>query len=193
MNKNFSLLFLYAMATLGSIEAQTPDKALQRALRGNASLTIDNYLQYAPLAAYIALQPLGKERFSWGAGITACLMMTATVNAVKYTVSRPRPNSDARNSFPSGHTATAFTGAELVRLAYGNGRGMAAYTVAATVGYLRLYNNRHWMTDVLAGAGMGIASARAGYWLYPRLHKHFRDKRVTAAVSPNLLTLQCTF
>lgn len=89
-----------------------------------------------------------KERVA--VGLASYLAMTAIVNAMKYTVREKRPDSSARNSFPSGHTATVFTGAELVRMEYGLGIGIAAYTVATGVAFPRLYNGRHWLNDVLA-------------------------------------------
>ena len=51
---------------------------------------------------------------------------------------------------------------------------MAAYAVAITVGALRIYNDRHWITDVLGGVGIGILSARIGYWLLPFERKLFK-------------------
>ena len=55
--------------------------------------------------------------------------------------------------------------------------GVAGYAVAAGTGFLRMYNNRHWLTDVIAGAGFGILSAEAAYWLYPVIKKTFFKKR----------------
>lgn len=76
--------------------------------------------------------------------------------------------------FPSGHTATVFTGAELMRVEYGVGMGIGAYSVALGVAFLRLYNGRHWLNDVIAGAGIGILSARIGYWMFPLYQKWFK-------------------
>ena len=45
---------------------------------------------------------------------------------------------------------------------YGGGSGAGAYAVAAGVGFMRMYNGRHWLHDVVAGAGVGILSARIG-------------------------------
>ena len=55
--------------------------------------------------------------------------------------------------------------------------GVAGYAVAAGTGFFRMYNNRHWLTDVIAGAGIGILSAQAAYWLYPVVTKAFFRKR----------------
>ena len=107
-------------------------------------------------------------------GLTKWLWIEAKVNGIKYTVQEPRPGSGARNSFPSGHTATAFTGAELIRLEYGNGYGIAAYGITtAGVALMRLYNDRHWLNDIVAGAGIGILSANIAYWMLPWERKLF--------------------
>ena len=83
-----------------------------------------------------------------------------------------RPDGSDSKSFPSGHTATAFMGAELLRMEYEDSNpwiGVAGYVSATLTGFLRVYNNRHYLTDVLAGAGIGILSARIAYWLYPAI------------------------
>lgn len=146
--------------------------------RGRRYFHADDYLQYLPAVTYISLGFLRgtakhpfRERLT--VSITAYLTMAAMTNAGKYTFKEKRPDSTARNSFPSGHTATVFTGAELMRIEYGKWAGIASYTVAAGVAFLRLYNGRHWLNDVLAGAGIGILSARVGYWMLPLYRKWF--------------------
>lgn len=144
---------------------------------------VDNYLQYVPVAANVFLGCCGlkhKHNFVDRAMIsaTAYAVEAALVNGLKYTVCEERPFVGAkRNSFPSGHTATVFTGAELVRKEYGWGIGSAAYALAVATGVLRVYNNKHWCNDVLAGAGIGILSANVAYWLYPLEKKLFTPKK----------------
>ena len=157
-------------------------------LRGDNRFKVDNYLQYLPAAATLGLEYVGAkpkhpivERVAVTA--TAYIAMTAMVNATKYTVKEKRPDTDSRNSFPSGHTATAFVGAELVREEYGNGYGACAYTIATGVAVLRLYNDRHWLNDIIAGAGTGILAARIGYWLLPWERKLFGMGKSKAAVA----------
>ena len=96
------------------------------------------------------------------------------------TASVERPDGTSFNSFPSGHTATAFMGAELMNQEYKHQSiwySIAGYTVATGTGVFRMYNNRHWLSDVVAGAGVGILSAKAGYWLYPYVSKLFNGKK----------------
>ncbi|MBO4475663.1 MAG: phosphatase PAP2 family protein [Bacteroidales bacterium] len=76
-----------------------------------------------------------------------------------------RPGGGEFDSFPSGHCMIAFTGAELMRMDYGWAWGGGAYALAAVIGGERLLVDRHWLGDVLAGAGFGILSAHVGGWL----------------------------
>lgn len=84
---------------------------------------------------------------------------------LKYSLARMRPDGSDNKSFPSGHTLIAFTGAELTRLDYGWAWGGGAYAVALFTGGERLWGDKHWLTDVLAGAGIGILAANVGGWL----------------------------
>lgn len=159
--------------------------------RGDKRFRADDYLQYVPVAAHLGLGFIGAKarhpfRERLAAAATAGMVLAATVNIVKYTVREPRPDNGKLNSFPSGHTATAFMGAELVRCEYGNAYGAGAYVFASCIAFLRVYNDRHWLNDVIGGAGFGILSARVGYWLLPYERKLFRwDSRGPAvAVLP---------
>lgn len=148
--------------------------------------TFDNTLQYLPTAAYLGLGFIPgvdhRHRFTSRlmAGVTAFALMSGLCQGVKRLAREPRPDTGAQTSFPSGHTATAFMGAELVRLEYGWGYGSAAYIVAAGIGAMRIYNNRHWCNDVLAGAGVGVLSAQVAYWLLPLEERLFYRKKRAA-------------
>lgn len=105
---------------------------------------------------------------------TAFVLMGVTVEGTKLAVNACRPDGSDYKSFPSGHTAIAFMGAEFLRREYAHVSpwiGVGGYAVAALTGFMRLYNNRHWLTDVIGGAGYGILCAQAAYWLYPFISK----------------------
>lgn len=155
-------------------------------LRGDRYLHFDDYIQYLPAVGYLGVGfiPGTKKRGDFVdrilCGATAYILMAATTNAIKYAVGEMRPDSNTRNSFPSGHSANAFCGAELMRIEYGNWIGLAGYAVAVTTGVMRMYNERHWWNDVIAGAGIGILCARAAYWLLPLERKIFkRNHRIS--------------
>lgn len=78
--------------------------------------------------------------------------------AVKYLVDRPRPSGNGRHSFPSGHTSVAFQGASFLQRRYGWRYGTPAYLVAGFVGWSRVDCNMHYVSDVVAGAALGVAS-----------------------------------
>ncbi|MDE6013079.1 MAG: phosphatase PAP2 family protein [Prevotella sp.] len=159
-------------------------------LRSDCRFRVDDYLQYLPVAAHVGIGLIGKnshplrERIAVTA--TAYAAMGLMVNVTKYAVKEKRPDSGAKNSFPSGHTATAFMGAELVRKEYGNAYGVGAYAFATGIAFLRLYNDRHWLNDIIAGAGVGILSAHIGYWLLPLEQQLFGwgDSRLQCVVAP---------
>lgn len=154
---------------------------------GTRNTYADDYIQYLPIASVYGLSLLGAKAKHDYIDRTMVLVvsaatMAAMVNTIKYTVKEPRPhNPDVRNSFPSGHTATAFMGAEIVREEYGWGYGAAAYGISTLIGIARIYNDRHWFNDILAGAGIGILSARIGYWLLPYTSRIFKKKKSSAS------------
>jgi membrane-associated phospholipid phosphatase len=149
-------------------------------------LSIDDISQYSPFLSVYALNAAGitgvhsfKDRtIILG---TAYLIMGATVNIIKNTGSVERPDGTSNNSFPSGHTATAFMGAEFLYQEYKEVSiwyGVSGYLVAAGTGFFRMYNHRHWLTDVSTGAGIGIVSTKIAYWLHPLIKRtFFKDKK----------------
>jgi len=159
--------------------------------------TIDDISQYAPLASVYALNLAGikgKSNFKDRTIIlaTAYLIMGATVNSIKRTGNVERPDKTSFNSFPSGHTATAFMGAEFLYQEYKDASiwyGISGYAVAAGTGFFRMYNNRHWLTDVAAGAGIGILSTKIAYWIHPCIKRViFKDsKNLTGMIMPSCI------
>lgn len=150
-------------------------------LRGNHKTKVDNYIQYLPTATHLLLgltRVRHKNSFVQRLSVdaTSAISLTVLTNVMKSTFREKRPDSNSKNSFPSGHTATAFMGAELMRIEYGPYWGIGGYSVATAVGLLRIYNERHWVNDVIAGAGIGILSARIGYWMLPFYNKWFFGK-----------------
>jgi len=78
---------------------------------------------------------------------------------LKMAVNERRPNG-GRYSFPSGHAATAFAAAPVIHAHFGNAAGYTAYALATLTGLARVEEGKHYLTDVLAGAAIGIVSGR---------------------------------
>lgn len=147
-------------------------------ISGGHTTNIDSYLRYLPTALslvlpYIVSNTKLESRDRWVLRFNAYFLMGALTYGTKKIVSEYRPNDTSDDSFPSGHCATSFMAAEIIRIEYGGWYGIGAYTVACGVGFLRMYNNEHWFNDVIAGAGVGILSARLGYWMLPLERKIF--------------------
>ena len=149
---------------------------------GKHKITVDDYLQYGVQGAHKFKDKTIMLAMSYAT-------MGVAVNAIKYSVGAPRPDGSAFNSFPSGHTATAFMAAEFLNKEYKSVSpwiGYAGYTVAAVTGYLRIYNNRHYFNDVIAGACIGVMSVKLSYWLYPKIFNKSdcNDKRMAVNILP---------
>ncbi|MES2446364.1 MAG: phosphatase PAP2 family protein [Bacteroidota bacterium] len=153
---------------------------------------VDDYLQFAPGAAVFVLNGLavkGKNNVSDQSGIylLSNIILNGTTQSLKRITAVTRPDGTP-NAFPSGHAAEGFASAEFLRREYGEQSlwyTISGYTAAVSVGVLRMYNNRHWLSDVIAGAGVGVLSTKASYWLYPKIKKIFQGKsKNTVLISP---------
>ena len=118
--------------------------------------------------------------------------MYSSVRLIKNNTSVRRPSGRSVSSFPSGHTALSFMAAEFLHQEYGHVSpwySIAGYTVATATGFLRIYNDKHWFSDVLAGAGIGILSTKIGYWLYPFIknvifNNNIKESQVHLQIAP---------
>ena len=111
----------------------------------------------------------------------ASVVAGGTCLLLKNVITAARPDRSNYNTFPSGHTVLGFVGAELIRMNYGWAWGLGAYTVASAVAFMRVYQGRHWVSDVLFGAGLGILGAHAGEWLMEPFKKLFNIAPLTFA------------
>lgn len=113
-----------------------------------------------PFAAGLSTVILGDKKGAWQFVKSFGTAVVLTYG-LKYAIDKPRPNSlTVGRAFPSGHTATAFSGASFIQRRYGWAYGLPAYALAGFVGYSRLQGNApvHDGWDVLAGAVIGIGS-----------------------------------
>lgn len=180
--KAYRMLFVGTPLIVGGVVMQAYDSDFRR-LRNGYSRSFrhdyDDWLQYAPAGAMVALKACGvRGRSSWGRMLVSDAfsagLMAIGVNSLKYSCRVMRPDGSSRNSFPSGHTATAFMAATMLHKEYGHRSpwySIGGYTVATVTGVTRQLNNRHWMSDIMVGAGIGILATELGYFLADLIFK----------------------
>jgi membrane-associated phospholipid phosphatase len=153
---------------------------------------IDDVTWALPIAGVYGLNAMGvkgKHNFS---DRTALYLLSATLaNSVslglKSSTDRTRPDLSANNSFPSGHTTNAFVAAEFMHQEYKEESvwySVAGYSAATATGAMRILNNRHWLTDVLVGAGVGMLSTKIMYLLYPLIEQRAVGKTSQVGIVP---------
>ena len=182
-----SAMITYGMISLGNNGIREIDFRAYRSLEQHSRFwhtRVDDYLQFTPaLAAYTmklcrveSAHPLVDMTVLYG---LSNLLAGGITYGTKTAVRRERPDQSANNSFPSGHTQTAFVAAEFLHQEYRDKSvwiSIGGYSAAAFVGMARVYNNRHWVSDVVVGAGIGILSTKVVYWTYPYLKRAFSKK-----------------
>ena len=162
---------------------------------------IDDYTQFFGPAMVAGLKLGGYEgRSDWPRLLVNAAfsygIMAGFVNGIKYTAKEMRPDGSTANSWPSGHTATSFVGATLLHKEYGLTRSpwwsVAGYGVATATGVMRVLNNRHWISDVMSGAGIGIMSGELGYALVDLIFKEkglLRNDLVLDSEKPSFFSI----
>jgi hypothetical protein len=137
----------------------------------NFHTKVDNYLMHAPIAVVYGLNMAGvkgKHDFKNRTLllIKSEMIMAALTFSTKSLTNVKRPDDSDNFSFPSGHTAQAFATATFMSKEYGGESiwySVGAYGMATAVGACRILNNRHWVSDVMTGAGIGILSTNIAY------------------------------
>ena len=134
---------------------------------------IDNYIQYEALlqiygGRYLGFKPKHDVLHQTINIVVSNAIMGGIVQTMKFSFKELRPDGTDELSFPSGHTATAFTNASVLFHEYKEANiwyASSGYLFAAATGFLRIANNKHYTSDVLAGAGIGTAVGLAvSYW-----------------------------
>jgi membrane-associated phospholipid phosphatase len=172
------ILIGYGLTTMGDnglYSSKDAQRDITRAFPGFSN-SLDDVMLTIPYAQLVALNLMKvKCTNDWINTslliVKSELLMSAIVFPVKAISNRIRPDSSNYESFPSGHTAQAFVAATVIHKEYrrkSNWYGIASYGIATTVGVFRMLNNKHWQSDVLVGAGIGILAANLTY----ATHKH---------------------
>ncbi|MDR2057673.1 MAG: phosphatase PAP2 family protein [Dysgonamonadaceae bacterium] len=182
-----------AMVTYGFISIKNPtlqqlDQHIANNVYSNNLLinnNLDDYLKYSPAVVAYGMKLAGVESKHNLLDMSIIYFLSnaleaSVVQTSKNLISRMRPDGSKDNSFPSGHTATAFVAAEFLHQEYKDQSvwiGIGGYTMASLVGIARVLKDQHWFSDIITGAGIGIISTKIIYWLYPHLQELFSKKR----------------
>jgi len=165
-------------------EIRLKNKVLKK-YGSDPNFRIDDYLPFIPIAELYLADLLHVEAKNHWFDQSKNLFMTVTLNqlivtSLKYSINKTRPNGE-QHAFPSGHTSFAFATAAVLQEEFMHSSPVFAYSgygLAMTTGALRIINNKHWVSDVLVGAGIGILSAKIIYQFKPLKHWNpFREKK----------------
>lgn len=161
----------------------------------NFHTSVDNYLQFAPVAQIYLGKTFGFKPKNDVQHQTIHIVLANAINgivvyALKNGVGAERPDQSNNLSFPSGHTALAFTNASLLYYEYKDSNiwyASSGFLFATATGVLRIANNKHYTSDVLAGAGIGLASGLiVSYWNPFKSITFGKKKTTTAYVFPQI-------
>jgi membrane-associated phospholipid phosphatase len=167
------ILIAYGLTTIknnGLYSSYRAKNDIQSGL-GKRRAPIDDYLIFSPYIEFGALLLL-RVKCKNDLLNTALLivkseiLMLAIVEPLKSITKVDRPDGSDNQSFPSGHTAEAFVAATIVYREYrykSSWYGIGAFTLATTVGVYRMINNKHWESDVIVAAGVGMLSTNLVY------------------------------
>jgi membrane-associated phospholipid phosphatase len=166
----------------GWYSSQDAYECIQRNFPGFYS-NADDYLAFLPAAAVYGLNLAGvkgKHNFVDRSLVYLVSLSLAGLSTgiIKSSTEVWRPDGSDDRSFPSSHTALAFVSATFLHEEYKDQSiwyGIAGYSIATAAGVLRMLNNKHWMSDVLVGAGLGILSTKIIYWIFPLVDGRLRN------------------
>ncbi|QCR24202.1 phosphatase PAP2 family protein [Pontibacter sp. SGAir0037] len=162
----------------------------------NFSTNADDFIMLAPLVGLYGFNLISSQhRHELPRQtlllISAGALTSAIVWPVKTITDIERPNGKP-TAFPSGHTAYAFTMATFMDKEFRHKSpwvSVASYGIAGATGAMRILNNAHWFSDVLAGAGVGILSVNTVYWIHGKLvnNRTLKDRGINTSFVPVVL------
>ena len=145
--------------------------SLQNALGNDFSTSFDDRTRNIPIAQMYIADIFGVQArnhwFDQTKNMVISILLTDLLTMqLKRAAGKQRPDDTDFESWPSGHTSHAFATASVLYEEFKHTSPLLAYSgylFAITTGYLRMANNRHYLSDVLAGAGLGILVTKLVY------------------------------
>jgi len=146
----------------------------------------DDYLQWVPSASIYLMDAFRvKTKHSFKEHLLIDAGSIIITGGAGYVMRKISGNIEVYKThdtwFPSGHTANAFRGAEIVFQELKDSHRVLSYSgylVASAVGALRIYNKQHLLSEVLAGAGLGMLSTKLTYLVFDKVKAHKKKKTI---------------
>ncbi|MDB4291792.1 phosphatase PAP2 family protein [Maribacter sp.] len=132
---------------------------------------VDDYTRYVPIALMYTADIAGVEAknhwFDQTKNLAISMVLTDVLTKLlKTNIYKVRPNGFNAKSFPSGHTSIAFSTGSVLYEEFKDTSPIIAYSgygLATATGAFRLMNNKHWISDVMVGTGLGILVTKLVY------------------------------
>lgn len=178
----------YAGGSFGKVSLQNH---IQNGL--NFHTRVDDLLQFSPIAILSIADAIGlKTENDLKTQAKNVVIITAAnyaiVKSLKIITNETRPNGSS-HSFPSGHTSNAFALAGMLHHELKESSPILSYSgyvFATTTGVFRVLNNKHWVSDVLVGAGVGMLVTDVFYSIQIHHTNHKNEKKISAIFVPSL-------
>ncbi len=158
INNNPSNLILIGGLLGSGISTKYDDKiqeVYQGKILGKSAAKIGDYWGIAGQFIILSRLKLGSDDFNYAT--SAIIANGLCTYGIKFITGRIRPDGANRRSFPSGHTSSSFLAATIADDLYGSKIGVPAYLLAGLTGLSRIHDNKHYLSDVIFGASLGIA------------------------------------
>ena len=163
-----------AISGIENLDRRIMDRVVEN--HPNFATALPDYLMWAPSASVYILDAVNaktahnfKEHLILDAG---SIIITGGLGyAMRQMTKNNETFSKEGTKFPSGHTANAFRGAEIVHQELKKSHPVLSYSgyvIASGVGVLRIYDKAHLLSEVIAGAGLGILSTKLTYWIFEK-------------------------
>lgn len=161
----------------------------------NFHSTADNIFPLVPIVQiytgrYLGLKPKNNFKHQTIDILTANATGVIIVGILKNSIKKQRPDQSDNLSFPSGHSAIAFTNAALLFNEYRDSNiwyASSGFLFATTTAIFRIANNKHYSSDVIAGAGIGLATGMLVSYYNPFQQLCFGKKsKTTTYIYPQL-------
>lgn len=158
INNNPSNLILIGGLLGSGISTKYDDKiqeVYQGKILGKSAAKLGDYWGIAGQFIILSRLKLGSDDFNYAT--SAIIANGLCTYGIKFITGRIRPDGANRRSFPSGHTSSSFLVATIADDLYGSKIGVPAYLLAGLTGLSRIHDNKHYLSDVIFGASLGIA------------------------------------